>query len=139
MEWDFRMVMNLCLIGGKSIFKSPIISKFVRIILSARTLRPYSIFFRHVNRCCLSEITSPGQVKIQIVREVNWGQYKNKLLIWLFSDMPNSWDMAQYVKNRPKMKTEKTEKWWYFLKDDDHRWSFGNRNIGGNYWKTAKT
>ena len=109
-------------------------------------LRPYTrntsfilLYKWMFNRSCLSGITCPGQVKIQIVREVNWGQYKNKLLIWLFSDMPNSWDMAQYVKNRPKMKTEKTEKWWYFLKDDDHRWSFGNRNIGGNYWKTAKT
>ena len=92
-----------------------------------------------LNRPSLSWFIYPGQVKIQIVWEVNWGQYKNKLLIWLFSSEPNSWNMARYVKNRLKMKTEKTEKWWYFLKDDDHRWLFDNRNIGGNYWKTAET
>ena len=96
-------------------------------------------FILVINRPSLSRFTYPGQVKIQTVREVNWGQYKNKLLIWLFSSEPNSWNMARYVKNRLKMKTEKTEKWWYFLKDDDHRWLFDNRNIGGNYWKTAET
>ena len=73
-----------------------------------------------------------------ILRKVSWGQYKNKLVIWLFSTEPNSWDMAQYVKIGLKMKTEKTEKWWYFLKDDDHRWLFDNRNIYDNNWKTAK-
>ena len=36
------------------------------------------------------------------------------------------------------METEKTEKWWYFLKDDDHRWLFDNQTVGGYYWKTAK-
>ena len=39
------------------------------------------IFIFDINRSCLSGITCPGQVKIQIVREVNWDQYKNKLLI----------------------------------------------------------
>ena len=36
------------------------------------------------------------------------------------------------------MKTEKTEKRWYFLKDDDHRWLFDNQSVGGYYWKTAE-
>ena len=74
-----------------------------------------------------------------ILWKVSWGQYKNKLLIWLFSAEPNSWDMAQNVKIGLKMKTEKTEKRWYFLKDDDHRWLFDNQSVGDCYWKTAKT
>ena len=47
--------------------------------------------------------------------------------------------MAQNAKLRQKMKTEKTEKRWYFLKDDDHGWLFDNRNVDANYWKTAET
>ena len=46
--------------------------------------------------------------------------------------------MPQNVKYKQKMETEKTEKWWIFLKDDDHRWLFDNQTVGGYYWKTAK-
>ena len=61
-----------------------------------------------------------------ILWKVSWGQYKNKLLIWLFSAEPNSWDMAQNVKIGPKMKTEKR---WYFLKDGAHRWLFDHQRV----------
>ena len=49
--------------------------------------------------------------------------------------------MAQNVNLGQKISTEdteKTEKRWYFLKDDDHRWLFDNQSVGGCYWKTAE-
>ena len=80
-----------------------------------------------------------GLLKIQTLLKVRQGQYKNFLLQWLFYIELWGWDMAQNVNLRQKMRTEKTEKRWYFLKDDDHRWLFDNRNVGDNYWKTGKT
>ena len=80
-----------------------------------------------------------GQQKIQTLVKVRQGQYKTFLLLWLFYFMSCSRDMAQNVKLSQKMKTEKTEKRWFFLKDDDHRWLFDNQSVGGYYWKTAKT
>ena len=78
-----------------------------------------------------------GLLKFQTLLRVRQGQHKNFLLQWLFYIVLSGWDMAQNVNLGWNMKTEKTEKWWYFLKDDDHRWLFDNRNVGDNYWKTA--
>ena len=83
-------------------------------------------------------IFNPGPQKIQTLLKVRQGQYKTFLLLWLFYFMSCSRDMAQNVKLSQKMKTEKTEKRWFFLKDDDHRWLFDNQSVGGYYWKTAE-
>ena len=109
-------------------------------------MEKYHWFCINVTKKGVLDLTVVGLVDLYIgdrsknfiLWKVSWGQYKNKLLIWLFSAEPNSWDMAQNVKIGPKMKTEKTEKRWYFLKDDDHRWYFDNQSIGGCYWKTAE-
>ena len=92
-----------------------------------------------VNSSSHTRFNISGLLKIQTLLKVRQGQYKNFLLQWLFYIELWGWDMAQNVNLRQKMRTEKTEKRWYFLKDDDHRWLFDNRNIGGNYWKTAET
>ena len=83
-------------------------------------------------------IFNSGPQKIQTLVKVRQGQYKTFLLLWLCYFMSCSQNMAQNAKFSLKMKTEKTEKRWYFLKDDDHGWLFDNRNVGDNYWKTAE-
>ena len=37
-----------------------------------------------------------------------------------------------------KMKTEKTENWWYFLKDVVNTWILVTKIVGGSYGKTAE-
>ena len=83
-------------------------------------------------------IFNSGPQKIQTLLKVRQGQYKTFLLLWLCYFMSCSRNMAQNAKFSLKMKTEKTEKRWYFLKDDDHRWLFDNQSVGGYYWKTAE-
>ena len=79
-----------------------------------------------------------GLLKIQTLLKVRQGQYKHFLLQWLFYIVLLGWNMAQNVNLGQKMRTEKTEKRWYFLKDDDHRWLLDNQSVGGYYWITAE-
>ena len=92
-----------------------------------------------INSSSHTRFNISGLLKIQTLLKVRQGQYKNFLLQLLFYIELWGWDMAQNVNLWQKMRTEKTEKRWYFLKDDDHRWLFDNRNVGDNYWKTGKT